>query len=138
MSSIVFVIVILFGVWNTSTQKTANKPLWHDELNELNITCRSSYADIIKYGADAQCSAPPLYYLLSKAFFSIFRVEDDKPFEEILVDSRIFSKISVVLLVSVLLILYRKYETFAKPHLLSNFSVRLKFQSSKCSMYSCS
>lgn len=122
--SILLVIVVLFGVWNTATKKASTKPLWHDELNELNITCRWSFSDIIIFGAYTQCSATPLYYLLSKAFFNIFRVSGDKPYKEILIESRIFSKISVVLLILVVFILYRKLlkmEWIWMPLVLSTF-----------------
>lgn len=57
-------------------------------------------------------NAPPLrytIYLLSKAYYNIFRVNGDKPYKQVLIDYRIFSKICVVLLVLVLLIVYRNY-----------------------------
>jgi len=109
MSSIALVVVILIAVWNTASQKAGVKPLWEDELNELNITCQWRFTDIAIKGAYTQCSAPPLYYLLSKAYFNLFRVDSDQSYRQVLINARSFSRISVVLLVLVLLILYRKY-----------------------------
>lgn len=110
-SLIIYPLIVLFfwGVWNTSTEKASVKPFWLDELNELRITCRWNYWDTFIRGAYTQCSPQPLYYIISKAFFNIRKVHRDEPMREILIKSRTPSKISVVLLILVLIVVFRRY-----------------------------
>ena len=109
ISPYLFISLFLFGVWNSSMQKAAIKPFWTDEFNELNYTCRSSYTDMILDGSRGQCSAPPLYYMVSKFFFNLYKIHEDDPIKDILINTRIVSRVSLILLLLVLIIIYKSY-----------------------------